>query len=175
MADRRDSSGGFAAARRLIELAEAVRADPALPRAALAQLLARHGERPEELAPEVFTEEEADELRAAVRRMAEVLAETDEDRAAGAVNALLEECATRPRLTRHDGHPWHLHVDRGDGAHWGSGSWPPAPSSSPSCSPNTGASSGAPAPRPAAAGSSSGPVPAVPAATAPRRAPREPG
>ncbi|EFL13625.1 CGNR zinc finger domain-containing protein [Streptomyces sp. C] len=119
MADRRNPSGGFAAADRLIELAEAVRADPALPRAALAQLLARHGERPEELAPEVFTEAEADELRAAVRRMAEVLAETDEDRAAAALNALLEECATRPRLTRHDGHPWHLHVDRGDGADWG--------------------------------------------------------
>ncbi|MFF2193078.1 CGNR zinc finger domain-containing protein [Streptomyces sp. NPDC058157] len=112
-------AAGFSAAGRLIELAEAVRADPALPRDELAALLARHGEHPADLAPEAFGEPEAAELRAAARRMALVLAETDEDRAAEALNGLLEECGTRPRLTRHDGHPWHLHVDRGDGARWG--------------------------------------------------------
>ncbi|MCX5197166.1 CGNR zinc finger domain-containing protein [Streptomyces sp. NBC_00249] len=110
---------GFPVSERLVELAEAVRADPGLPRAAFAELLARHGEHPADLTPEAFAEEDAARLRAAARRMAGVLAETDEDRAATALNALLEECATRPRLTRHDGHPWHLHVDRGDGADWG--------------------------------------------------------
>ncbi|MFJ9344068.1 CGNR zinc finger domain-containing protein [Streptomyces sp. NPDC101733] len=111
--------GGFSAAGRLIDLAEAVRVDPGLPRTALAELLVRHGEHPADLTPEAFGEAEAAELRAAAARMALVLAETDEERAAGALNALLEECGTRPRLTRHDGHPWHLHVDRGDGAAWG--------------------------------------------------------
>ncbi|MFD8981752.1 CGNR zinc finger domain-containing protein [Streptomyces sp. NPDC059564] len=123
MADLRNGDGrdgrGFSAARRLIEFAEAVRVDPGLPRDALAELLARHGEHPADLAPDSFGEADAAELRAAAARMALVLAETDEDRAAGALNGLLEECGTRPRLTRHDGHPWHLHVDRGDGADWG--------------------------------------------------------
>lgn len=114
-----DLRGGFSAARRLIDLAEAVRVDPALPRAALAQLLAGHGERPADLTAEAFPEAGAAELRAAARRMAGVLGESEEDRAADALNALLEECATRPRLTRHDGHPWHLHVDRGEEAGWG--------------------------------------------------------
>ncbi|MEW2414406.1 CGNR zinc finger domain-containing protein [Streptomyces sp. NPDC046866] len=114
-----DSDRGFSAARRLVELAEAVRADPALPRAELAALLLRHGERPADLTPEAFTEADADRLRGAARRMAEVLAEPDEDRAAQALNDLFAQYATRPRLTRHDGHPWHLHVDRGDGAGWG--------------------------------------------------------
>ncbi|OEJ30806.1 CGNR zinc finger domain-containing protein [Streptomyces subrutilus] len=114
-----DPRGGFSAARRLIDLAEAVRAEPELPRTALAELLAGHGERPADLTEQAFPEAGAAELRAAARRMAGVLRETDEDRAADALNALLEECATRPRLTRHDGHPWHLHVDRGEEAGWG--------------------------------------------------------
>ncbi len=116
MADVRD---GFSAARRLIDLAEAVRATPELPRAELAELLAGHGERPADLTEEAFSEASAAELRAAARRMGEVLGEGDEDRAAGALNELFAEYGTRPRLTRHDGHPWHLHVDRGEGAGWG--------------------------------------------------------
>ncbi|MEU3061779.1 CGNR zinc finger domain-containing protein [Streptomyces subrutilus] len=114
-----DFRGGFSAARRLIDLAEAVRADPGLPRAELARLLAGHGERPADLTDAAFSEADAAELRAAARRIAAVLAETDEDRAAGELNALFEEYGTRPRLTRHDGHPWHLHVDRGEEAGWG--------------------------------------------------------
>ncbi|MFB7256761.1 CGNR zinc finger domain-containing protein [Streptomyces nojiriensis] len=114
-----DSRDGFSAARRLIDLAEAVRADPELPRAALAELLAGHGERPADLTPEAFTEAGAAALRAAARRMGAVLGESDEDRAAEALNALFAEYGTRPRLTRHDGHPWHLHVDRGDEGGWG--------------------------------------------------------
>ncbi|MET9688237.1 CGNR zinc finger domain-containing protein [Streptomyces sp. NPDC006514] len=114
-----DARGGFSAARRLIDLAEAVRATPELPRAALAELLAGHGERPADLTQEAFPEASAAELRAAARRMGEVLGEGDEDRAAEVLNALFAEYGTRPRLTRHDGHPWHLHVDRGDEAGWG--------------------------------------------------------
>ncbi|MEW1638583.1 CGNR zinc finger domain-containing protein [Streptomyces sp. NPDC093801] len=112
-------AAGFSAAGRLVELAEAVRAEPDLSRDALAALLARHGEHPADLVPEAFGEPEAAVLRAAARRMALVLAETDEDRAARALNGLLEECGGRPRLTRHDGHPWHLHADRAGGADWG--------------------------------------------------------
>ncbi len=114
-----DSTQGFSAGRRLVDLAEAVRTDPELPRDGLAELLARHGERPADLTEEAFTEEAAAELRAAARRMGEVLAESDEDRAAQALNALFAQYGTRPRLTRHDGHAWHLHVDRGERAGWG--------------------------------------------------------
>ncbi|MFD6967571.1 CGNR zinc finger domain-containing protein [Streptomyces sp. NPDC059949] len=114
-----DSREGFSAARRLIDLAEAVRVDPELPRADLAELLAGHGERPAGLTEDAFPEAGAAALRAAARRMAAVLGERDEDRAAEALNALFEEHGTRPRLTRHDGHPWHLHVDRGEGGGWG--------------------------------------------------------
>ncbi|WP_328297154.1 CGNR zinc finger domain-containing protein [Streptomyces sp. NBC_00435] len=113
-----DSGSGFSAAQRLVDLAEAVRAVPELPRAELVALLARHGERPGDLTAEVFSEADAAALRAAARRMGEVLGESGEDRAARALNALFEEYATCPRLTRHDGHPWHLHVDRGEGAGW---------------------------------------------------------
>ncbi|MFI7356528.1 CGNR zinc finger domain-containing protein [Streptomyces avidinii] len=114
-----DPRGGFSAARRLVDVAEAVRANPDLPRAELAELLAGHGEHPGDLTEEAFSEAGAAELRTAARRMAAVLGEVDEDRAAEALNALFEECGTRPRLTRHDGHPWHLHVDRGEEAGWG--------------------------------------------------------
>ncbi|WP_234320339.1 CGNR zinc finger domain-containing protein [Streptomyces sp. SBT349] len=105
---------GFRPAQRLIDLANAVRAEPLPRRAELAAVLARHGERPEDL-----SEADAVELRAAIARLIPVLAEPDTDRAATAVNALLAECGARPRLSRHDGHPWHLHVDRGDDAGWG--------------------------------------------------------
>lgn len=114
-----DSAHGFSVGRRLIDLAEAVRLDPELPRAELAALLERHGEHPCDLTEEAFTEAGAAELRSAARRMGAVLAEADEDRAAEALNALFAQYGTRPRLTRHDGHPWHLHVDRGEQAGWG--------------------------------------------------------
>lgn len=119
MAEKAGPGRGFSADRRLIDLAEAVRESPEIPRADLAALLARHGEHPGDLTEEAFTEAAAGELRAAARRMGGVLAETDADRAADAINTLFDECGTRPRLTRHDGHPWHLHVDRGEGAGWG--------------------------------------------------------
>ncbi|AEW92391.1 MULTISPECIES: CGNR zinc finger domain-containing protein [Streptomycetaceae] len=109
---------GFRPAQRLIELANAVRADPRLPRDAMARLLADHGEHPDDLTEHGFSAADADELRAAVTRLTAVLTETDTDRAAHALNELLARCGARPRLSRHDGHPWHLHVDRGDDAGW---------------------------------------------------------
>jgi hypothetical protein len=45
-------------------------------------------------------------------RLAEVFAETDLDRAAGLVNDLLTAAAVSPRLSAHDGGPWHLHYSR---------------------------------------------------------------
>lgn len=110
---------GFQPAERLLELANAVRESPALSRAQLAALLVRHGERPVDVAPRAFTTADAAELRDALRVLADVLAEPDPDRAASALNALLAEHAAPPRLSRHDGHPWHLHVDRGAAAGWG--------------------------------------------------------
>lgn len=170
-----DSGSGFSAAQRLVDLAEAVRAVPELPRAELVALLARHGERPGDLTAEVFSEADAAALRAAARRMGEVLGESGEDRAARALNALFEEYATCPRLTRHDGHPWHLHVDRGRGPAGTAGSWPRARWCWPGCSPCTGGSPGAPAPPRGVAGTFWVPGPAVPAATAPTPVPRGPG
>lgn len=110
---------GFQPARRLIDIVNAVRRFPGLPRAALAELLAGHGESPGSLTEQGFSERDADDLRAAAVRMSEILAETDADRAARALNALMAEHCTPPYLSRHDGHPWHLHVDRGEDAGWG--------------------------------------------------------
>ncbi|MFG2196509.1 CGNR zinc finger domain-containing protein [Streptomyces sp. NPDC048639] len=109
---------GFRPARRLIEIAGAVRREPALSRAELAGLLARHGETAGDVTEEGFTEADAVDLRAAAGRLVDVLTETDIDRAARAINALLSECGARPRLSCHDGHAWHLHVDRGEDASW---------------------------------------------------------
>ncbi|MFH0244494.1 CGNR zinc finger domain-containing protein [Streptomyces sp. HK10] len=113
------TGGGFQPARRLVDLANALRADPELPREALAELLVRHGERPEDLAGDAFPAACAAELRSAVARMTAVLAETGTGPAARALNEILAECGARPRLTDHGGrHPWHLHVDRDEDAGW---------------------------------------------------------
>ncbi len=118
-----DSEGpaahGFRPAERMIDLANAVRAAPELPREALVALLVRHGESADDLTEGAFSERDADELRGAAARIAGLLAETDTDRAAHALNEVMAACGARPRLSRHGGHPWHLHVDRGDDAGWG--------------------------------------------------------
>ncbi|MEV7413953.1 CGNR zinc finger domain-containing protein [Streptomyces sp. NPDC089919] len=103
----------------MVDLADEVRRRPDAPREALAALLARHGEHPADLTEAAFSAADAAELRAAAARMGALLAEPDADRAAAALNALFEECGARPRLTRHQGHAWHLHVDRGEDAGWG--------------------------------------------------------
>ncbi|QGZ47512.1 CGNR zinc finger domain-containing protein [Streptomyces sp. QHH-9511] len=113
-----DVGPAFRPAERLLDLANAVRTTPDLPREALAELLADHGESPRDLTEKAFSERDADELRTAITRLTEVLDAADPDRAAEALNALLAAHAAPPRLSRHDGHPWHLHVDRGDDAGW---------------------------------------------------------
>ncbi|GLW73936.1 hypothetical protein Kpho02_62340 [Kitasatospora phosalacinea] len=114
----RTNTRGFRTAQRLVDLANAVRTHPNLPREVAVPLLVRHGERPEELTPDAFSATDLRELRDAARRMADLLAEPDPDLAAAALNAVLAEHAVAPRLSRHDGHPWHLHADRED-AGWG--------------------------------------------------------
>lgn len=109
---------GFRPAERLIDLANAVRADPDLSRDALAELLARHGESQDDLTVREFSGGDADALRAAAARLAAILTEPDIDRAAYALNAVLAECGARPHLSRHGGHTWHLHIDRGEEASW---------------------------------------------------------
>ncbi|MEV7616256.1 CGNR zinc finger domain-containing protein [Streptomyces sp. NPDC089799] len=109
---------GFDPLSRLLDIAEAVRVRPDLPRTELAALLARHGEKPEDLDGPAFTEADAAVLRAAALRMGAVLAEDDADRAARSLNEVFDACGARPRLSRHDGHAWHLHADR-EGAGWG--------------------------------------------------------
>lgn len=105
---------GFRPAHRAVALADALRGDPAMSRSRLAALLREHGEAARDVRGQAFTAADAASLRAAVGRLTEVLLMTDVDRAAGGLNALLAECATVPRLSNHDGHSWHLHVDRRD-------------------------------------------------------------
>lgn len=108
----------FAPAQRAVDLANAVHLNPRLPREQLAGLLRRHGESPADLTGQAFSPADAQALRTAVTRLSAVLCETDADRAATALNELLAQYATRPRLSRHGGHTWHLHVDRVDDAGW---------------------------------------------------------
>ncbi|MFE5947468.1 CGNR zinc finger domain-containing protein [Streptomyces sp. NPDC056480] len=110
---------GFQPAQRLVDIASAVRTTPDLSRAALAELLARHGESPDDLTDAAFSDEDARELRDAADRMSGILTEADIDRAALALNRVLAEQASAPRLSRHDGHAWHLHIDHSDDAGWG--------------------------------------------------------
>lgn len=112
------SSQGPVAAARVVALANALRLAPNLGRSELAAILAHYGEPLENLTEQSFSEGDALLLSTAVARLAEILNETDTDRAASRINAVLAECGARPRLSRHDGSPWHLHVDHGDDAGW---------------------------------------------------------
>lgn len=110
---------GFHPAQRAVDLVEAVRRDPHVTRDELAAILRDHGETVADVAPAAFGDAEAAELVAAIRRLTGVLRAADVDDAAARLNELLAESAARPRLTRHGGHPWHLHVDSADDAGWG--------------------------------------------------------
>lgn len=52
------------------------------------------------------------------RRLRAVLVAPDRDTAAAGLNALLVDFAAAPRLVRHEGWDWHLHVDSADDAPW---------------------------------------------------------
>ncbi|MEV0645808.1 CGNR zinc finger domain-containing protein [Phytomonospora sp. NPDC050363] len=111
-------STGFQPARRLVDLANLVHSRPAATRCDFVAVLAEHGERSADLVDSALTDGDLDELRAAVVRLTGLLAESDVDEAARVVNEVLAGSGARPRLSRHDGHPWHLHVD-GEDAGWG--------------------------------------------------------
>lgn len=107
---------GFHPAQRLLDLANLLDAEPDASADDLAAVLAAHGETAADL--DDFDERDAAAIRPVVSRLAAVLREADTDRAASAINELLATYASRPRLSNHDGHTWHLHVDSHDDAPW---------------------------------------------------------
>lgn len=107
---------GFDPARRLVDLANLFNSDPAAPTGAVSRLLAGHGESETDLSG--LSDADVAAMRRACTRMADVLAAPDADRAAAGINAALADYGTRPRLSNHDGHFWHLHTEERD-AGWG--------------------------------------------------------
>ncbi len=61
---------------------------------------------------------DADAIADVCEALSAALAETERDRAALRLNRLLAEHAGPPRLVRHEGWDWHVHVDRSDDAPW---------------------------------------------------------
>jgi hypothetical protein len=68
--------------------------------------------------PISLTEQDVAAMRAVAARLREVFAAPDVAEAAGLLNAILADFARPPRLSGHDGTPWHVHVDSGDQAPW---------------------------------------------------------
>jgi CGNR zinc finger/Putative stress-induced transcription regulator len=94
----------------------APRGEPAaVPATAVAAVLRKHGE------PEPITISRTDlaDMQAVAARLHEVFAAPDAAAAARLLNAILADAAGPPRLSSHDGTPWHLHLDSGDDAPWG--------------------------------------------------------
>jgi predicted RNA-binding Zn ribbon-like protein len=89
----------------LAELANTVREHPEAGTAELQAVLDAHGGPPFRL-----TEGDARELRDATTAVIAVLDTDDVDRAAEAINALLDRYPPRPRLVRLPGRPWSLHT-----------------------------------------------------------------
>ncbi|MGH8879483.1 MAG: CGNR zinc finger domain-containing protein [Stackebrandtia sp.] len=107
------TTDGFRPAQRLVDLANLVRHRPDASREQLTAVLAAHGEADDELAE--LTAADAARLRAMAGTLGDVLALTDVDIAAQAINTLLDRHTARPRLSNHDGTIWHLHVERDSG------------------------------------------------------------
>ena len=101
------------AARRAADLTWALLREPFSPERVLTTL-AEHGE-PE---PIMLGDTEVAALRSAADQLVEVFRATTLDEAAARLNALLTAHAAPPRLSAHDGTPWHLHVDSSDDAPW---------------------------------------------------------
>jgi predicted RNA-binding Zn ribbon-like protein len=66
----------------------------------------------------VIDPEELADLVDVCRRLRAVLVSIDRDEAATRLNRLLADHPARPRLVRHEGWDWHLHVDSVDDAPW---------------------------------------------------------
>jgi predicted RNA-binding Zn ribbon-like protein len=101
------------AARRAAALTGALLRDPP-ERDEVEAVLLDYGE-PEPLR---LTDPDVQALRRAAERLLPVFRATTTDEAADLLNALLAKHAGPPRLTAHDGTPWHLHVDPTDDAPW---------------------------------------------------------
>ncbi|MEU9314859.1 CGNR zinc finger domain-containing protein [Streptomyces sp. NPDC048295] len=100
----------------IAELANTVQDGTEAGAAALRALLDRHGG-----PPFVLTESDARRMREDTARLIDILAMSDEDRAAEAINTLLDEYPARPHLVRLPGRPWSLHnkaSDSADPTHW---------------------------------------------------------
>ncbi len=75
----------------------------------LIDVLRRHGEQLDSISAE-----DERSVRRVITELAAVIDERDVDRAATLINAAMRRYCAAPQLLRHDGWPWHVHVDRGD-------------------------------------------------------------
>jgi predicted RNA-binding Zn ribbon-like protein len=115
---RMDLDGHDRQADRTVRLAVALvnlrtRLEAPLDAAVLRRFLAEHGERP----PIELDDADAAAIAAVGLELEAIFDARDADAAAGLVNRLLERAGTRPRLSNHDGTPWHLHLTAED-ASW---------------------------------------------------------
>lgn len=85
-----------------------------MPVAAVIAVLREHGE-PEPIA---VTDADVAAMQAVAARLHEVFAAPDAATAARLLNVILADAAGAPRLSSHDGTPWHLHLDSADDASW---------------------------------------------------------
>ncbi|MGA5821016.1 CGNR zinc finger domain-containing protein [Kitasatospora sp. NPDC094028] len=100
----------------LADLVNTVQDRPEADAADLRAVLDRHGGPPLRL-----TDRAAEEMREATATIAGILELTDEDRAADAINALLDRYPARPRLVRLPERRWSVHAQASDDAppaHW---------------------------------------------------------
>lgn len=81
---------------------------------AVTGVLRRYGE-PEPIA---LTQADLPGLAKGAEALMAVFRAASAGEAAGHLNTILARYARAPRLSGHDGTPWHLHVDRGDESPW---------------------------------------------------------
>jgi predicted RNA-binding Zn ribbon-like protein len=79
----------------------------------LNQVLLAYGEHDSEISGS-----DLDELKAVSRKLYAVFAANSTDEAAEAINTVLSDYASPPRLSAHGQSPWHIHVDSDDHAPW---------------------------------------------------------
>jgi predicted RNA-binding Zn ribbon-like protein len=80
---------------------------------AIDAVLEAHGEHDVAL-----SKREARDVATVCQRLRAILVATSRDDAAVGLNALLVDFGAPPRLVRHEGWDWHVHVDAGDDAPW---------------------------------------------------------
>ena len=79
------------------------------PADSLVEVLRRHGE-----VLEHITVADERRVREVIAELLDVVEEDDVDRAAALLNASMQRYCAAPQLMRHDGWPWHMHIDHGD-------------------------------------------------------------